>query len=670
MFISSTSDDLRAYRQAAHQAVQGLDLRPVDMADWSADGRSGPARSVDRVRECDVLLLLLAHRYGTVPPGESCSIVELEYRAARRAAIPVLAFFVDEQLPWPPEHVEWPAREQLTAFKKQVSRDVSRKVFRGPEELASQVTQALALLMARQAVGEPGRPWPPRARGRVTGVPAQLRTQPDALVEIGTSVDGLPLLLDVRRSHDLSQAFEYLSRVAGTPSRPVPAAMLDSFRVSVQRSAAQAWAAERFADVLMTDGATRSLYVSQFTLSGPFASAFVSLLERPRREAPGPGGAEESDPDVHSVRVRPRAGTGMRSAPAASSGPGTGEVSAQAPVLQSSGGSNRFLGVDPERGELFSVGMLAGRLVEWRPFLAEDVRRRFPSATLIARDGSGRELTCGLGDAVGVLGDALGHLPTDAAGRYPVTARISVDQHDVMRLVAAVAGTLAELHGRGVVHGDLKPHNVLITGDGVTLIDEFGLPEGSVLPGWTPGWSAPEQILGQPASCVADVYPLGMMVGRVLGGTLVGEVRKYRTLLEDGARTKEFDVFYDPSFVIDPLRSTLADAAAREWRALIEHALRFDPAHRPASAAEFAAGLATLIERYPLTGRVSFTPPGALVAAELAGSGGGVARMISDEPAAPVPGRPTLGLSGATDEVGPGARPGRHRAWPGGPASP
>lgn len=71
------------------------------------------------------------------------------------------------------------------------------------------------------------------------------------------------------------------------------------------------------------------------------------------------------------------------------------------------------------------------------------------------------------------------------------------------------------LHSRGLVHGDIKPSNIMVTPDGrgIRLID-FGLgnaqwclwPQGS---GGTSGYSAPEQLAGQPADMRADVFALG-----------------------------------------------------------------------------------------------------------------------------------------------------------------
>ena len=57
---------------------------------------------MSRVRGSDLLVLILAHRYGSMPPGSAHSITELEYCAARASNVPVLAFIVDGKTPWLP----------------------------------------------------------------------------------------------------------------------------------------------------------------------------------------------------------------------------------------------------------------------------------------------------------------------------------------------------------------------------------------------------------------------------------------------------------------------------------------------------------------------------------------------------------------------------------------
>lgn len=89
-------------------------------------------------------------------------------------------------------------------------------------------------------------------------------------------------------------------------------------------------------------------------------------------------------------------------------------------------------------------------------------------------------------------------------------------------IMIAVIAALREVHGRGVVHRDIKPDNILLKGNGLILAD-FGLGKGAgsllmtVGGAGTPGYMAPEQKLG-PATRASDVYSVGATLFHLLTG--------------------------------------------------------------------------------------------------------------------------------------------------------
>ncbi|GAA1079446.1 serine/threonine-protein kinase [Nocardiopsis metallicus] len=114
------------------------------------------------------------------------------------------------------------------------------------------------------------------------------------------------------------------------------------------------------------------------------------------------------------------------------------------------------------------------------------------------------------------------------------------------RLAAGVASALADIHGAGLVHRDLKPSNVIISPDGPRILD-FGIaraldsapypPTGhAYAPGrdgrsvdvaantraggvaGTPGWIAPERLLGAPATTASDVFSWGQLTAYAATG--------------------------------------------------------------------------------------------------------------------------------------------------------
>src|SRR5262249_58607279 len=138
---------------------------------------------------------------------------------------------------------------------------------------------------------------------------------------------------------------------------------------------------------------------------------------------------------------------------------------------------------------------------------------------------------------------------------------------------------LAYAHGRGVVHRDLTPTNVLIEREtGRVLTSDFGLARiarsaGSLTaPGvliGTPEYWSPEQAQGRESDGAADVYALGCLLFLLLSGRLPfdGEDR-----LAVGLRRAHEDA---PS-----LRTSLRKAGPDAVR-LVDSLLARDPAPRP-----------------------------------------------------------------------------------------
>lgn len=104
-----------------------------------------------------------------------------------------------------------------------------------------------------------------------------------------------------------------------------------------------------------------------------------------------------------------------------------------------------------------------------------------------------------------------------------VGARGRLDAGEVVTLLVALAGALADLHGQGLVHGDVAPGNVLLTGDGRPVLTDLGL---SVVPslqrggaaGATPGFGDPALAAGARPTPAADVHGLAATAWYALVG--------------------------------------------------------------------------------------------------------------------------------------------------------
>jgi serine/threonine protein kinase len=100
---------------------------------------------------------------------------------------------------------------------------------------------------------------------------------------------------------------------------------------------------------------------------------------------------------------------------------------------------------------------------------------------------------------------------------------------DVVRLGMQVAGALHYLHGRHVVHLDIKPGNIAIRDGRAILMDfDIALPTGAVRsriqPSGTPCYMAPEQVRCLPAAPSMDLWALGAVLYEAATGQLAFDV--------------------------------------------------------------------------------------------------------------------------------------------------
>jgi serine/threonine protein kinase len=127
-----------------------------------------------------------------------------------------------------------------------------------------------------------------------------------------------------------------------------------------------------------------------------------------------------------------------------------------------------------------------------------------------------------------------GSLAAKVAGQpYPVP--------QALRLVEQLAEVVAYLHRQGVVHGNLKPSNVLLAADGIPRVTDFreingpfqGLPPADDEPSAGLGYLAPELLrdAAEPRP-YTDVYGLGLILYESLTGRPPFTAGAARELLE------------------------------------------------------------------------------------------------------------------------------------------
>lgn len=109
-----------------------------------------------------------------------------------------------------------------------------------------------------------------------------------------------------------------------------------------------------------------------------------------------------------------------------------------------------------------------------------------------------------------------------------VLAQAPLGATQALAIIGQIAEAMREAHDSGLVHGDLKPSNVMVEPSGTVRILDFGLasqtdaeitsslPQGD--PQGTIAYMAPERLLGQPLRPASDIYALGVMLYEMLTG--------------------------------------------------------------------------------------------------------------------------------------------------------
>src|SRR5918911_126460 len=170
-----------------------------------------------------------------------------------------------------------------------------------------------------------------------------------------------------------------------------------------------------------------------------------------------------------------------------------------------------------------------------------------------------------------------------------MSTRYAEDEEFVERFKreAQIAEALRVAHERGVIHRDIKPHNILITESGDVKVTDFGIARaassstmtrtGSIL--GTAHYISPEQAMGEPVGPASDLYSLGVVLYEMLTGEL-----PYDADTPLGIAMKHVNGRLSPPKEIDP--SIPAGIKAITCRLLAK-----DPEDRYASDAELIEDL-------------------------------------------------------------------------------
>ena len=172
-------------------------------------------------------------------------------------------------------------------------------------------------------------------------------------------------------------------------------------------------------------------------------------------------------------------------------------------------------------------------------------------------------------------------------------------------------------HRRGVVHRDIKPHNVIVDDDGLATVTDFGIARagasdmtqtGSIM--GTAQYLSPEQAQGQPVGPQSDLYSTGIVLYEMATGTLPFEG-------ESAVAIAMKQVSEPP-----PAPRAVNPAIPPALEAVILKSLEKDPAMRFADADEFIAALESAQQGVFPDPSVLPAPPRTVIATGAAGMTG------------------------------------------------
>lgn len=176
-------------------------------------------------------------------------------------------------------------------------------------------------------------------------------------------------------------------------------------------------------------------------------------------------------------------------------------------------------------------------------------------------------------------------------------AKRRLAEKEVLAFGEQIAKALEEAHGRGLVHCDLKPGNIMVSAEGLAKLVDFGVAkllqvsETAVtesltsvhsLVGTLP-YMAPEQLLGRPADASGDIYAMGAVLYEMATGT--------RPFLQPQRTSLVGAILHQ----MPPSPCTLNRGVSPELDRIIMKCLEKEPANRCQSARELRTDLQRLL---------------------------------------------------------------------------
>jgi tetratricopeptide (TPR) repeat protein/predicted Ser/Thr protein kinase len=209
---------------------------------------------------------------------------------------------------------------------------------------------------------------------------------------------------------------------------------------------------------------------------------------------------------------------------------------------------------------------------------------------------------------------AMEYVDGEPLDRYCDRHRLSIAAR--LTLFRQVLDAVEYAHRNLIVHGDLKPSNILVTADGSTKLLDFGTSRfldeetyTTLASAMTPKFASPEQLRGERLATTSDVFSLGLVLYELLTGAPA--FPSGTTLMSVMARAMEETNPTDPGAAITEAAAAargcsigqLREAVRGDLASIVHKALAHDPERRYQSVAEFAADIERFQSGLPVLAR-------------------------------------------------------------------
>jgi Serine/threonine protein kinase len=194
-----------------------------------------------------------------------------------------------------------------------------------------------------------------------------------------------------------------------------------------------------------------------------------------------------------------------------------------------------------------------------------------------------------------------------AGSLQKVGPAMSAEPRRCVQLMAKVARAVEYAHGKGILHRDLKPGNILLDDRGEPLVSDFGLAKWldankdltkSLTTFGTPGYTAPEQSEGKAADLTpaADVYSLGAILFDLLAGRPPFVGSNALAVIRQAAETSA------------PKLRSVTRSHDRDLETICARCLERDPKVRYQTAIDLATDLERWLDGRPIVARPVSVP--------------------------------------------------------------